>query len=227
MKALLRFGYRRLVRASKVLSRKGLYPFLEANFGAIPPGSRVLTVGAGGEVNRRLYVHAESRALDVVSFDIDPGRGPDIVGDICDHHFVEGSFDVVVLSEVLEHLHSPHRAIERIHASLRPGGVLLLTAPFLLPIHERPHDYFRYTRYGLELLLREFTDVVVQERNSWADAVNVIAPRLAVDERTSSRLAAPFFVLLGYAALPLVWLAGRLIRTDFATTGYVVFARKP
>ena len=227
MRFIAREAYRRLVRASKVLSRKGLYPFLETSFAAIQPGSRVLTVGAGGEVNRRLYRHARERGYEVLSFDIDPQRGPDLVGDICEYDFGGATFDVVVISEVLEHLHSPHRAVERIQAALRPGGQLLLTAPFLLPIHERPHDYYRYTRYGLEFLLRDFTDVVIRERNSWADAVNVIGPRLAVDERTSSRLAAPLFVLLGFASLPLVWLAGRLIPTDFATTGYVVSARRP
>lgn len=226
MKVIVRGGYRFLVRASKVLSRQGLYPFLDAEFSAIPPGSRVLSVGAGGEVNRRLYSEGASRGFEIVSSDIDPLRGPDVVADVCSPVFADGSFDVVVMSEVLEHVRSPHHAVDRLHACLRPGGVLLLTAPFLLPIHERPHDYFRYTHYGLRMLLSEFEEVVIRERNSWPAAVNVVAARLAVDERLSSRLAAPLFVLLAFLNLPFVLLIGRLVPTDFATTGYVVSARK-
>jgi SAM-dependent methyltransferase len=38
---------------------------------------------------------------------------------------------------------------------LRPGGVLLLSAPFFWPLHEEPHDYYRYTRHGLQHLLEQ------------------------------------------------------------------------
>jgi hypothetical protein len=31
----------------------------------------------------------------------------------------------------------------------------VLSGPFYWPLHEEPHDYFRFTRYGLERLLRE------------------------------------------------------------------------
>jgi hypothetical protein len=47
---------------------------------------------------------------------------------------------------------------------LRPGGWLVLSAPFYWPLHEEPHDYFRFTRYGLEHLMREagFTRIEVR-----------------------------------------------------------------
>lgn len=226
MKALARSSYRLLVRLSKVLSRKGLYPFLEAEFSSIPPGSRVLTVGAGGGVNELLYRYARDREFHVTSFDVDESRGPDVVGDVCTYEFQDAEFDVVVICEVLEHLHSPHLAVARLYSALGRGGRLILTVPFLLPIHERPHDYFRYTRYGLQFLLRDYDELQIRERNSWAEAVNVIAARLAVDERARSRLVAPLFVALAFINLPFVWMIGRLVPTDFATTGYLVSARK-
>src|SRR5689334_20752773 len=110
------------VRLSKLISRKGLYEFLGREFARISPGERVLTVGAGGAVNDLLETHARRQNFTVTSFDIDEKYGPDILGDICAHDFGETSFDVIVLSEVLEHVHSPHLAIRNIHGVLRDDG---------------------------------------------------------------------------------------------------------
>lgn len=217
---------RGVVRLSKLISRKGLYEFLGREFACIGAGLEVLTVGAGGEVGALLEEHARRNGFNVTSFDIDEKYGPDILGDICAHDFEGRAFDVIVLSEVLEHVHSPHLAIANIRAALREGGRLILTVPFLFPIHERPHDYYRYTRYGLEYLLRDFRDVRIGERNTWAEAINALAPRMVVDKNRRARLVAPLFVLAAFAKLPFVLLLGRLVRTDLMTTGYVVTASK-
>jgi SAM-dependent methyltransferase len=217
---------RGVVRLSKLISRKGLYEFLGREFARIGAGSEVLTVGAGGEVGELLAEHARRNGFYVTSFDIDEKYAPDILGDICAHDFEGRAFDVIVLSEVLEHVHSPHLAIANIRAALREGGRLILTVPFLFPIHERPHDYYRYTRYGLEFLLRDFREVSIGERNSWAEAINALAPRMVVDKNRRARMVAPLFVLAAFAKLPLALLLGRLVRTDLMTTGYVVTASK-
>lgn len=217
---------RNVVRWSKRLSRKGLYEFLGREFSNIQTSQKVLSIGAGGEVNELLQQHSRQQEFSVTSFDIDEAYTPDLLGDICTFDFGQRSFDVIVLSEVLEHVHSPHLAIKNIYGVLAPGGQLILTVPFIFPIHERPRDYFRYTRYGLELLLKEFREVRIRERNSWAEAVNVLAARLVVDRNRSSRLVAPFFVVAAFLRLPLVLLLGKLVPSDFMTTGYVVTASK-
>jgi SAM-dependent methyltransferase len=217
---------RSIVQLSKLISRKGLYEFLQHEFSSISANERVLTIGAGGEVNELLNNYSAQKNFSVTSFDIDPKYQPDMLGDICTFDFGDRTYDVIVLSEVLEHVHSPHLAIRNIHGVLKEGGRLILTAPFIFPIHERPHDYFRYTRYGLEFLLSEFRDVKIRERNSWAEAINVLAVRLVVDKRRASRLVAPFFVLAAFVKLPFVMLLGKLVQTDLMTTGYVVTASK-
>ena len=43
--------------------------------------------------------------------------------------------------------------LEEAHRVLQPGGVLILEFTQMAPLHDEPHDYFRFTRYGAEQLL--------------------------------------------------------------------------
>ena len=214
-----------IVALTKRLSRDGLYEFLAAEYAKLPIGAAVLCVGAGGDIGRQLQSFAVEKRFAVTAFDADPGRKPDIVGDICDHDFNGKRFDAVVISEVLEHVAAPDRCLAAIRAALKPGGRLILTVPFCLPIHDRPQDYFRFTRHGLELLLRDFDTVEVRERNSYFEALDVLWVRLyqtgGIAARRFSRLLVPWIY---YVKRPVSRLLGRLIRTDALTTGYVVTA---
>lgn len=97
------------------------------------------------------------RGVHVVSIDIeDRGAEVDLIGDLHDMHHVEsGSMETVLCTQVLEHLSKPWQALLEISRVLNDGGVLILSAPHLSVIHEAPHDYFRYTRFGLEALCRD------------------------------------------------------------------------
>src|SRR5262249_20314844 len=68
--------------------------------------------------------------------------------------FRDNSFDVVLLSEVIEHVSEAPLVFREINRILRPGGSLLLTWPFICPLHEVPKDYARYTEFGMENMLR-------------------------------------------------------------------------
>lgn len=111
MKEFFKKSYLPFIRLSKVLSRKGIYPFLEKEFSTIQAGSMVLIIGAGGEVGELLNRYSELKKYQVISFDIDSKHQPDLTGDICRYDFGSHKYDVVVVSEVLEHLHSPSKAI--------------------------------------------------------------------------------------------------------------------
>lgn len=65
------------------------------------------------------------------------------------------SADCVLSTQVLEHLTHPWEAVAEAARLLRPGGTLLCSAPQAQWLHEEPHDFFRYTRYGLASLARE------------------------------------------------------------------------
>lgn len=216
-----------LRKTSKFFSRKGIYPFLKQEFSKIEPGANVFLVGAGGSINDLLDDYARQENFRVTSFDIDQTKSPDILGDLCTYKFSQHNFfDYIVVSEVLEHIHSPHLAIDQIYNLLKPNGKLIITVPFIFPIHERPIDYYRYTKYGLEFLLREFRNIKIEERNSWAEAINVLTVRLIMEKHLTARLAAPFFIGLAYLRMPFIILTSRVIPTDFMTTGYLVTAEK-
>ena len=64
--------------------------------------------------------------------------------------FKKEEFDTIVLSDVLEHILYPDRLWFEMSRILAPGGKIILNVPFFYKLHERPHDYFRYTEYALE-----------------------------------------------------------------------------
>lgn len=66
--------------------------------------------------------------------------------------FKDGAFDIVLCTEVLEHVREPSVVLSEIHRVLKKGGALVMTTPLLVPLHEEPHDYFRYTSHGLKYL---------------------------------------------------------------------------
>lgn len=79
----------------------------------------------------------------------------DVVCDIEKMSFKNSEFDVVFCSQVLEHVPHPHQALKEINRVLKKNGVAIITVPLLGYIHNAPHDYFRYTKYGLQVLAQE------------------------------------------------------------------------
>lgn len=217
---------RRLRLAAKLLSRKGLSHFLTEEMMRLERGAYVLNVGAGGDIQKIVDGMAAKRGIAVINTDVDPARVPDVVDDIMQSSFPSETFDAVIIMEVLEHVPEPHRAALEIHRLLKPGGRLIASTPFLFPIHDRPYDYFRYTRYGLVYLFRNFTDLEVRERNSWAEAVLVLIARLPMEHGRSFRVASPFFIFAAYVLSPFAILATAIFPSDFFTTGYVVSGAK-
>jgi SAM-dependent methyltransferase len=65
------------------------------------------------------------------------------------------SFDLIIAEQVFEHLLWPHRAAKNIWNMLNPGGVAMITTPFLIRLHNYPVDCSRWTELGLKHLLAE------------------------------------------------------------------------
>jgi SAM-dependent methyltransferase len=74
--------------------------------------------------------------------------------DLCDEPLAE-SFDLIIAEQVFEHVLWPYRAARNVWKMLRPGGVAVLTTPFLLRVHDYPVDCSRWTEIGIKHLLAE------------------------------------------------------------------------
>jgi len=77
----------------------------------------------------------------------------DIVSSLDCLPFEADRFDLIICTQVLEHVQDPQRVLTEICRTLKPGGVVLVSAPQGWGVHQAPHDYFRFTRYGLSHLL--------------------------------------------------------------------------
>lgn len=64
------------------------------------------------------------------------------------------SVDSILMTEVLEHVFNPAELLAEFRRILRPGGVALITCPFVWPLHEEPYDYARYTPFALTHLVK-------------------------------------------------------------------------
>jgi ubiquinone/menaquinone biosynthesis C-methylase UbiE len=147
------------------IGTKNLYnreKWLEASLKCIPASSKILDAGAGEQKYKKFCSHLQYVAQDFAQYD---GKGDarglqtgvwdqsklDIVSDITLIPEPDGSFDAIMCIEVLEHLPDPLAAIREFARLLRPGGQVILTAPFCSLTHYAPyHFYTGFSRYFYE-----------------------------------------------------------------------------
>jgi SAM-dependent methyltransferase len=112
---------------------------------------RVLDIGCGLQPYRPMLGEG---VTEYVGLDREGElSNPTVVGSAESLPFGDATFDVVLSTQVLEHVPEPARALTEAVRVLKPGGRLVLTVPGVWPTHEAPHDYWRFTRHGLKRLL--------------------------------------------------------------------------
>jgi len=114
-------------------------------------GGLVLDVGSGGSGYRQFF----ARDTTTITVDVSFYGTPTVIGSALELPFRSASFDSVISTQALEHISNPFRAIGEMSRVLKPSGHMLITAPQTWPEHMAPHDYFRFTRFGLEEVMRE------------------------------------------------------------------------
>ena len=97
---------------------------------------------------------------------------PDILADLNESLPIDDEVaDAIISFSTLEHLREPESMLREAYRLLKPGGSIVLQVPFMWWVHEAPHDYYRFTRHGLEHLFRKvgFTDIeVLANTGFWA-----------------------------------------------------------
>lgn len=123
---------------------------------SLPAGANVLDAGAGEGRYAHLFAKQKYCGIDLAVGDAAWNYGRlDAVADLVALPFRNGQFEAAIHIVTLEHLREPGDALAEIARSLAPGGRLLVAAPHEWEVHQAPHDYFRYTSYGLCYLLEK------------------------------------------------------------------------
>jgi SAM-dependent methyltransferase len=143
--------------------RRNLFSDEIIRFGVLPT-ARILDIGTGTGANLRLLrelgfkrVEGVDFSDDAIRFCRDKGLGEVIKTDVCSLPFADGSFDLVLMTDVAEHVEDDRRATAEAARVLRPGGALLITVPAFQALWGRQDDVSHHLR---RYRLRQLTDVL-------------------------------------------------------------------
>jgi SAM-dependent methyltransferase len=126
-----------------------------ARFAAgLPAGARILDAGAGEGRHARYFARQHYYGVDLAVGDRawDYSR-LNAIADLTSLPFASGCFDAAIHIVTLEHVREPACVLRELGRALGPGAPLVVIAPHEWEVHQAPHDFYRYTRYGLAYLL--------------------------------------------------------------------------
>jgi SAM-dependent methyltransferase len=133
---------------------------------------RLLDIGCGNKPYRKAF---ENRITEYVGCDIVQSDQM-LVDVICEAGNIplpNESFDTVFSTQTIEHVEDYTGLINEAYRLLKPGGYFILSGPMYWPLHEEPHDYFRFTKYGFAYLFNKAgfeTEKILPNGGIWATA---------------------------------------------------------
>jgi len=195
----------------------------------------MLDVGCGTRRYESIFSEVVDAYVGLDWPEIEDHARPDVVGDAMRLPLKTASVDVVLATELMEHLPSPHNFLMEVGRVLRDGGTLILSVPFMEPIHEAPRDYYRFTPFSLRLLLEEhgFSIQKIWKKGGWWSVVlGSFVNQSLYDWATSpDKTGRRRYGLLAFLVLPICalmqWFSYQLDRVFHSqkyTLGYTLLA---
>lgn len=194
---------------------------------SIPAGCRVLDAGAGEGQYAHFFSQHRYTGVDLGIGDRQWNySGLDCLADLGALPFRDAAFDAVLNIVTLEHVRDPRAVVRELARVMRPGARLLLAVPHEWEEHQQPHDYFRYTRHGLRLLLAEagLEEISLDAAGGF---FRLLSRRLFNALQFFPGVLFPLGAILFAPAALLMPLLDPLDRARNFTLGYVCVARKP
>lgn len=145
---------------------------------------RILDIGCGHKPYAKFF------SCKYVGLDPFEEVNPDIIANAWEIPVLDNYFDGVILNQSLEHIEKTKETISEIRRVLKPGGVGIITAPQTMKVHSLPipvekiksamhsnlnkseiqywhNDYYRFTKFGLILLFKDFEIISIRETNGY------------------------------------------------------------
>lgn len=137
------------------------------------------------------------------------------------------SFDSALSTAVLEHLEEPEAALRECHRVLKNGGIAIYSVPFIWHIHEKPRDFYRFSKYGLKYLFEKVGFEIVEIRPLSGFIVTfgqLLVYYLYAFNRGPLKYV-PVIPAIGMVVQAGCYLLNKVDRTDIWTWAYLVVAR--
>jgi SAM-dependent methyltransferase len=131
------------------LHRRALATQIRAAVRGLPAGQRVVDVGCG---DRPYEPILRPIAAEYVGVDATAGPAVDVVANADALPFDDERFDLLLCSQVLEHVEDPAACVAEAWRVTAAGGTVLLSTHGVVNYHPNPEDYWRWTHAGLAYL---------------------------------------------------------------------------
>lgn len=123
----------------------------------------ILDLGCGSKPYESLFKFANK----FVGFDIERNNVVDFVGYNWDLPFLDNEFDALISTQVLEHTAKISETVREIRRVVRNGGLIYISVPLTFPEHGIPYDFYRFTRYGLMEVFKDFEIISITPHNGY------------------------------------------------------------
>lgn len=164
------------------------------------------------------------------------GNCADVASDAAAMPFADQSIDTIICTEVLEHVSDPEKTISEFARVLRPDGVIITTAPFFFPLHDKS-DFYRYSDKGLAEMMQRH-GLVIERIEPLSGTGMTLALLFNIYWFDIGFLWTKWLYPIGLALRPLLllvvfiinilgWIADRVLRSNHMSFDHLTIARKP
>lgn len=179
---------------------------------------KVLDLGAGKSPYKIFFKNAS----EYLRLDNRDYKNIDIVADITKKLPIKNnSFDSVVCIQVLEHVKNPKFVVNEICRVLKNNGRCLLTTHMAAPLHGEPYDYYRFTKYALKDLFKDFKYTEVKVSGGAALSIFQLIV-WGVSQKLPGFISKPLIFTLNCLGK----ISDKLFYSNVFTINYTVFAIK-
>lgn len=173
---------------------------------------KILDLGCGYKPFKSLFSNDQ-----YIGVDMSLNSYADIIADNQDLPFKNNIFDIIIISEVLEHCENEYKVIDELRRVAKNKALVYLTLPFIFPLHGAPYDFNRFTQHKLKSFFKKDNIILLQESNNIFGSIFIFINMVLRILFGSTKFLYPVYVFNNLLALALENL-GRLYRDK---TGFI------